>query len=358
MSLTTWFGWGTSDASGELPEIFPLGILEKDFVTTDVVNIFTKILTDVLERTQGIPEDTQNLLWDNCVQSESSDGLVTMLAKSISLKEELFLIYEPAIKLLRRAQGQEANQIRLDYQNSGESSLGVFISFKNYSRADMIRLYSCLEYCTVAALSKSMNLSKAIQLKLSDLRGSVGAIDVTQIKAQGLLIAQGLGAGKDVMLDAKDSIETSSPDLTATKESLAFISEKRSFYLGMPASYMTGETSKGGLSDTGEGDAKAIERGLKNYFFSIIKPVVETIFTVKLTFKSEDFRQINSSLEALKTFELTGDELLSQDNKRVIVNKLFGLPEDEKGDPPAPVEPGNNNISPQTTGGRAGKAGQ
>ncbi len=91
------------------------------------------------------------------------------------------------------------------------------------------------------------------------------------------------------------------------------------------------------MGDSGEGDAKAVERGLKNYFFSIVKPVLETIFGIKATFKSEDFRQISSSLEALKTFELTSDELISQDNKRIIINKLFGLPEDEKGDPPDPM---------------------
>jgi hypothetical protein len=313
-------------------------MIEKDFVTIDVQNIFSRILTDVLERTQGIPEASEQLLWDNCVANESSDGLVTMLSKAMAGKHDLFLVYDKAVKLIRKADPKEESQIRKDYKDRGESVVGTYITFKNYTRSDMVRLYSALEYCAVAALSKSMNLSKAIQLKLSDLRSSVGLTDSADVKAQALKIAEGLQNGKDVMLDAKDTIETSAPDLTATKSAMEFIAQKRSFYLGLPATYITGESSKG-LGDSGVGDAKAVERGLKNYYFSVIKPVSEALFGVKTTFKSEDFDGLSTSLEALKTFELTSDELISQDNKRVIINKLFGLPENEKGDEPKELAP-------------------
>jgi hypothetical protein len=78
---------------------------------------------------------------------------------------------------------------------------------------------------------------------------------------------------------------------------------------------------------------------LKNYFYAVIKPCVEAIFGVTLTFKSEDFDQITSSLETLKTFELTSEEYISSENKRIILNKLFGLPENSKGDEVDEPEP-------------------
>jgi hypothetical protein len=336
MSAASWFSWGTgTDTDTELPDIFPLGVLERDFINVDTVNLYGKILTDVIERTQGLTDDIENSLWDNCLQSENSFGLVTMLAKAMAEKKDLFLVYDRSVKLLRNATNAEAEQIKVDYKARGESAVGTYISFKNYTRTDMIKLYSALEYCTINALNKQMNLAKAIQVKMSDLRGSVSLTDSAEVKVQAKAIATSLKCGKDVLLDAKDTIITAVPDLKATEASMAFLNEKRSFYLGLPASYITGQAPKG-LGDSGEGDAKAVERGLKNYYFSIIKPVIEAIFGKKTTFKSEDFRQITSSLEAMKIFELTSEELMTTDNKRVIINKLFGLPEDEKGGEPAP----------------------
>lgn len=348
MGLAGLFSWRATSANNELPEIYSLSIKEKDFVTTDVENIYARILTDVLERTQGIPEENQALLWDNCVASESSDGLVTMLSKAMTEKRDLFLVFDRPTKVVRKADSREEEQIKKDYKDRGISAVGVYVTFKNYTRTDMVKLYSALEYCTVAALSKSMNLSKAIQLKLTDLRGSVSLVDSNDVKTQAKAIADGLKDGRDVLLDAKDSIETATPDLTATKSSMDFIAEKRSFYLGLPASYITGIGGKT-VGDSGQADAKAVERGLKNYFFSVVKPTIESIFGIKVTFKSEDFMQLSTSLEALKTFELTSEELLSMENKTQLVNKLFGLPENSKGDAPEPTPDPVLPPTPPTT---------
>lgn len=339
MSLASMFGWNLSTTtSEELPDIFPLPVGQDAFVKVDSLTIFLKILTDVLERTQNIPEEVQPLLWDNCLKSESAKGLVTLLSEAISLKEDLFLVYDKSVKIIRKATSGEQAQIQADYEKQGESSVGVYISFKNYVRADMIKLYSALEYSTVSSLSKNMALSKAIQIKIELLRGSTALTDASVAKAQAIAMANALAKGKDIYLDAKDSVETAKPDLTATKEAMAFLDSKRAFYLGMPSSYVTGE-QPGGLGDSGVGDAKAIDRGLRIYYFSIIKPVVEAVFKIKTTYKSQDFSQISAALEAMKTFALTDDTMVSADNKRLILNKLLDLPEDAKGDAPPKIDP-------------------
>lgn len=316
----------------EIPDIFPMPILMAEFVTLDTQIIYTRILTDVLDRTEGLPEEILPMLWDNCVASELPDGLVTMLAKAMVAKADLFIVYDRSVKVVRAATSIEKTQIKADYEKANKSSVGVFVSFKNYKLSDMVRLYSALEFCAVSGLYKSGNLSKAIQLKISDLRASVGAMDSGKPQTQAVAIAKGLGAGRDVMMDAKDEIVTTTPDISAAQSSMELIAQKRSFYLGLPASYITGQQSKG-LGDTGEGDAKAIERGLRTYFFSIVKPTLEAVFNVKsLTFESDDFRSLGSSLEALKTFELTSDDLVSREDKRTITHKLFGLPPETEGD--------------------------
>jgi hypothetical protein len=181
------------------------------------------------------------------------------------------------------------------------------------------------------------NLSKAIQIKLNDLRGSVSLADKADVEAQGKKISDGLKAGKAIMIDAEDMIETGKPDLTAHEKSMMFIVQKKSYYLGLPASYITGELSGSALSDTGKSDTKAIDRGLKPFYFSIIKPIIESLFGSKTDFKTEDSEGLSTALEVLKTMDMTSDEYMNKDNKTVVVNKAFGLDIDEKGDEPEDV---------------------
>ncbi len=338
-SLAEWFGWNNTVVSDELPEIYPMPVTSGDFISTEIVAIYSKILTDVLERTQGLSDDQVALMWDSCVKSSSSDGLITRLAKAMANKQDLYLVYERALGVIRVATGSEQQQIRTDYETQTESKVGTYISFKNFDRSDMVKFYIGLEYYTVASLYKTMNLSKSIQIKISDLRGSVSVMDSAEVKAQAKKIADALGAGRDVLMDAKDEIENAVPDLTAVKESMGFLLDKLAFYLGLPDSYITGEQTTG-IGSTGENDMRAVERGLKNYFFSIIKPTLQALFDgVKLSYKSQDFRQIENASNILKTFALIDDTLISSDNKRMIINRLLDLPAGSKGDPAPKVLP-------------------
>lgn len=332
MSLTSgWFPWlGSKTPVSEFPEIFPLSVKHADFVDVDVQTIYTRILTDVIERTQGLTEDELSLLWDNCLGSELQDGLITLLAKAMSKKAELCIVYDSTVGVIRKATALEAEKIKADYKTQSESPDGVYITFKEYKRTDFVKLYSAFEYSNVASLYKQTNLAAAIQLKFKGLRGDVGLGDSADVTAQMVLIAKGLAAGKSVGIDGEDTIETAKPDLTASETANKFIQEKRSFYLGLPASWITG-MSKNSMGDTGEGDRVKVEQGLKGYFVSIVKPVVKAIFDKDVTFKSEDFRQLTAALEAMKTFELTGEEFMSSENKLKLINKLFGFAEDTKG---------------------------
>jgi hypothetical protein len=338
MSISQWFGFSASNEASELPEIFPMPILLSDFIRIDVAAIYSKILTDVLERIHGLTDDQVQLMWDNCVKSSKADGLITMLADAMANKKDLFVVFEQAVGVIREATFDEQVKIRADYEKAAESSVGVFISFKNYLRSDMVKLYSGLEYCSVSSLYKSMNLSKAVQLKVSDLRGSVSLTDSSKAIAQAKEVARSLASGKDILIDAKDVVETSSPDLDATEKSIEFIANKLSFYLGMPASYIAGEQTTG-IGSTGEADQRAVERGLKGYYFSIMKPAIEAIFDATLSYKSQDFRHIQSGLDVLKAFAVTDEEFISRDNKTKIINQVFDLPEDAEGDPVPKAEP-------------------
>lgn len=323
-NLFTFKGNTISDSS--LPEIYPVAITQDEFVNSDAFSIYDKILKDTIERTFGLKEETNKYLFDNCLGSENQHGLISMLAYAMVNKKELYIVFDKAVDVLREATQAEKVQIKSDYEKQAQSSIGFYISFKNFKKTDFVKLYSSLEYIMVSGLNKSVNLSKSIQIKMDQMRGGVSLSDSSTVISQAQTIASELGKGKDVLLDGKDSIEMLSPNLEATEKTLIFINQKRSFYLGLPASYITGVLNSG-LGDTGSADAKAIDRGLKYYYFSIIKPVFESIFQIKTSYMDQDYSQINSGLEALKTFSLIDDSLLNEESKKQIINKLFDLRE-------------------------------
>lgn len=329
MSLATFFGFGGgSGESSELPVLWKLPVLQAAFVELDTEAIYAKILTDVAERCHGLNDDQQSLLFDNCVKSSNSDGLITLFAKGLSNKSELFLVYDKSIKVFRTATGEEIQQIREDYKKQAQSSVGVFISFKNNSRADMMKLYSGIEFNTICGLNKNINLATAIQFKMSKLRESVGVTDADEVKAQAKAIATGMAQGRDALLDGEDKIELPKLDMKPTTEAIAFLEGKRSFYLNMPASYINGILS-GGLGATGEADQNAVERGLKHWFFAVMKPALEALFDATITYKSQNYRMITQALEALKTFDLTSNDFLNDENKKAIIEGLLGIDSDD-----------------------------
>lgn len=331
--IKSWVGWKVSGASDtELPEIYPMPILIADFLKVDVVGIYTKILTDVAERTQGLSEDQSITLWDSCLKSNATTGLISLLADAMANKNELFLVYEKEVNVVRKATSEEQAKIKADYDASTKSTVGIYVSFTKYLRSDLIKFYSTLEYLTIASIYKSMNLSKAIQIALEDLRKSVGSVDAAAVIAQAKAMAEALKNGKDIMMDGKDAIKTTTPNLEAANASITLLNQKKGWYLGMPASYITGEQTTG-MGTTGENDTKAVERGLKNYFESILKPVLDALFGVKVKYKSQDFRQIDQALEAMKTFELVQDkDLLSDENRKLIINGLLDIKDENDGE--------------------------
>lgn len=314
-----------SDA--EIKEIFPFALRSVDFIRADILQTYEKILTDVSERTHGLPEEDEPLLWDSAVATAANEGLITLLACAMTDQKDLFVVVKSGV--LRTATPEEEATIRKDYAAKGESTVGVFISFSKYRRTEMLTIYSGFEYCVLGSLNKTLNVAKSIQLKINDLRQSVSLNDAGIAREQAKSIATAMRNGNDVLLDAKDAVTTATPDTAPAEKAIGFLDNKRAWILGLPLAYIMGMQT-GGLGSTGEADMRAVERGLKQYFVSIIRPVFEALFGVDVEFKTQDFRQVTMALEVLKTFELTSDDNLSAQTKQDIVARVFDVdPEQE-----------------------------
>lgn len=315
--------------NNEVPDIFPLSANKTEFLKNDILSTYQKILTDTIDRTFGIPKAAQWALWDNVVESENNEGLVTLIATAMADQTELFIVYKPSIGVIRKATREEQDLIKKDYEKSGKSELGVFVSFKRYKRTSMLKIWSEFEFCLLAGMNKQLNLSKAMQIKVNELRSSIALNDSEIAIDQAKSVATALRNGNDVLIDKNDQIEVLTVNMDASEKSMQFLANKKAWVLSMPASYITGEQT-GGIGSSGENDSRAIEKGLKQYFVSIIKPVCDLLFDVECKFKTQDFRNISSALEVLKTFDLVSDENMSRQSKQEIVARVFELDMDDE----------------------------
>lgn len=323
--LKSLIGFGNANYTNkftELPDIYPIGCTIEDFVRQDIKSTFEKILVDVLERTHGVPENKRHVLYDSFVQTEGSKGLISILVDAIVKRQDVFIVYKNDV--VRIADRDEEKKIKADYEKQAKSKEGIFVSFRHFDKSKMLEIYSRLEYCVIGSLRKTLGISQAVQVKLSGLRSNIGANDAQLAIDQGKQIADALAKGKDILIDKEDQIENATPDLSATDKAMIFLDGKKAWILGFPISYINGEQT-GGIGSTGEGDTKAIERGLKAYFSSIIQPVLKELMGLNVKFKSQDFRQLTSALEALKTFELSSGEILSEETMRDIASRLFDV---------------------------------
>lgn len=364
MSWWEFFTGDSASSDSELPEIFPFPLSSKEFIECDIKTTYTMILTDAMERVEGLAKEQEPALWDSCLQSENSVGLISLLAEAMADTAELFLVYKAGV--LRKATQEEQEKIRADYKTTAKSSTGVFISFKGYRRTKMLKIYSALEYCVLAALNKLVNLAKAVQIKINELRSSASLADSSIAGNQAKALATSLRAGKDIALDAKDLVESASPDITPTEKAIAFLDSKRAWILSLPLAYVSGAQTAG-IGSTGEADMRATERGLKQYFTSILQPVLKAVFNKDTEFKSQDFREIGSAMDAVKTFELAGNTLVSLKSQQNIVCQMLGLDPDEErkqiekeGDLSEEEEQtdGNPDPSPDAQNGSAGSPGR
>lgn len=330
MSLISWAFKSQAELSNsEIPEIFPLALESAVFVKADILNTYVKILTDVAERTHGLKEDQEPLLWDSAVQTKTNEGLISLLACAMADKKDLFLVYNPSVGIIRKATQEEEQKIRDDYAKLGESKVGVYVSFRGYRRTDMLEIYSSFEYCVLGNLNKTLNVAKSVQFKIGDLRKSVSLADSGIAREQARSIAEAMRRGNDVLLDATDSVTTATPDTAPAEKAIAFLDAKRAFILGLPLSYVVGEQTAG-IGSTGEADMRAVERGLRQYFVSIIRPIFEELFKVTVEFKSQDFRQMNTALEVARTFDLVSDDYISRESKQQIIARVFDLDPDKE----------------------------
>ena len=286
---------------------FPLSVLEKNFIDTELKNLYTNILTECYAHSNLATDKDFNsiALFDNALDHEQQKGLISLLARAMTMKHSISLVYEAGV-------------IRLADKNDKDP---IVCNFKQYELTDILKIYYSFLYLILSSINSGLNVSRAIQIKIADMRKLIARSDQKTTEDDLNLINGNLKSGKAVGLDALDKIEKIPFDIATAKESALFIERRIATSIRMPISFVTGEQSTG-ISATGEADDRALENGLRIYFNSIFKPIVSRLMKVNdIYLKTNILKHIQTYAQLIPIIETS--EYIDDEKKAEFISGIL-----------------------------------
>jgi hypothetical protein len=303
----------------ELGVSFALPLLNESFVKWFVIDLYKHVLTDCRNKAVGIKEKDDGMFWDSFVMTEQGKGLITLLAEAMYAKSKIYLVYKKEI--VSEANAAEKAEIDRKIKDKKELKKEALCDFTDFTKTDLLKICAGMFYNAIGATNTGMNITQALQVKISELRKSIADSDSKQSIGQAKTIAKGLKAGKAVLLDGNDQIVVPSFDTSTTEGSINLINGLAANFMGrFPLSYVNGALATG-ISTTGESDELAVGRALKFYFNSIFRPVVRGLTGYDIKFKEESWRKLAAVGNLIAVIEQS--DLIPQEYKDSFVREAF-----------------------------------
>ena len=323
-SAKEFFGSIFKNRASEETEIvlgapYCMSIARAEFLKIKTFTLYKKILHRVYSRSEGAKDaDKIASLFDSTERSAALRGLISLLAMAMTEKKEIAIVYDSGVA--RIAEEKEKQQIEKDYTEKSKSGTGVLVSFKNYCLSDLLLAYMSMLYDILSSMNTQVGLTKALQIKISNLRATVSMAGKDEPINQAKDINASLKAGRSVLMDEKDKVETLTINSESTEAAFQFVCSLIASELGVSLSFITGELTSG-MSATGEADQNADEYGFQDFFNSIFKPVCDKLYGWNLSFVSDDWRYFSAFIGSLIAVENSG--LLSQEQKQAFADRLL-----------------------------------
>lgn len=289
-----------------------------EFTEVFVYEFFHKILTDCFNKAGDFPAEKQQALWDSVlIDTDAKAGLISILARGMLKRSaELYLVYDGGF--VREASNEEKKKI----DANPASNAGAKISFTNFKKATVLLVLASLAESLLVNAKAGLKISESVLLKINALRDKVSLLNSGGVIEQARAIERGLKEGKGALLDAADAVEMPVFNSEPMETALDILFGLMSMVSGMPKAYVSGILT-GGLNNTGEGDAEAVDRGLAYYFNSIFKPVCDKLFKTNLVFKSSNWRKFAEIANFLPVLEGVGEDILPKEYKEKLIKELF-----------------------------------
>ena len=303
---------------------FDLSLKEKDFVDYMISDLYQSILTMCFDKII-FPESEKDFkdkitpsFYDNLSVEGINKGIIKNLAYGIVQNQKVFLVNASAGDNIIIRQGTQ-EELQKYEKEQGNIKNQIEMDFTKYNQSKTLRLFYSMIYWIIRATNTNVKISNSVLVKIAKLRELVAKEDADDVIKQAKEINEAIKRGNSIIADKDDTMERLEINSQATKDALDIAFSLVSGLIKMPLSFVNGELTTG-LTQTGDSDNLAIERGLKNYYYTILKPCIEKLFDTKTRFTSDNTAKLKTLIGILPQLELS--TLLTDEEKRAIIEDL------------------------------------
>lgn len=304
---------------------FDLSLKEKDFVDYMVSDLYQSILTMCFDKIifpdakeKDFKDKITPSFYDNLSVEGINKGIIKNLAYGIVQNQKVFLINASAGDDIIVRQGTQ-EELQKYEKEQGNIKNQIQMDFTKYNQSKALKLFYSMIYWIIRATNTNVKISNSVLVKIAKLRELVAKEDAEEVIKQAKEINDAIKKGNSIIADKDDTMERLEINSQATKDALDVAFSLVSGLIKMPLSFVNGELTTG-LTQTGDSDNLAIERGLKNYYYTILKPCTEKLFETKTRFSSDNTAKLKTLIGILPQLELS--TLLTDDEKRAIIEDL------------------------------------
>lgn len=302
-----------------------LTIEEKKFIETKTRALFERILKRCYHKTAGIDEDESDKIALSMFLSveygAQKNGTIPLVAQAMTSRTKLYLVYDKAASLVRKASIEEQEEIIKNY-NSNNNILaalsggkrGMALDFTQFNLSLLVKCYMALIYAVMDSGNTQVNMARSIQIKIDKLRENISVLTSEDAKAQASEINDALKNGRSVLLSSTDNVIQTAINATSIKDALEIFYTGLASDLGLSLSFVSGELTSG-MSATGDADINYEDTGIRDYWSSIWRPIMIKLYGQdKVKFKTDRWRNIGQKLQNLIMIE--NSELFTDEQKK------------------------------------------
>lgn len=303
---------------------FNLSLKETEFVDYMVSDLYQSILTMCFDKIifpdaeKDFKDKITPSFYDNLSVEGINKGIIKNLAYGIVQNQKVFLVNASAGDNIIVRQGTQ-EELQKYEKEQGNIKNQIQMDFTKYNQSKALKLFYSMIYWIIRATNTNVKISNSVLVKIAKLRELVAKEDAEEVIKQAKEINDAIKRGNSIVADKDDTMERLEINSQATKDALDVAFSLVSGLIKMPLSFVNGELTTG-LTQTGDSDNLAIERGLKNYYYTILKPCTEKLFDTKIRFTSDNTAKLKTLIGILPQLELS--TLLTDDEKRAIIEDL------------------------------------
>lgn len=299
-----------------LPEIFPFGLCRQDFVHFKLISIYENLLTQCHNRSRGFKDNQEKTLWNNyeAVNSYNTRGVIRLISISMSEQRTMAISYDKSTNVAQEALGEKFAEILNDYRKMTRSDKGVYINFERYYKSCIIAEYLNLLYSALLSANAQLGLSRAVQFKADKLRETQANNSNDEWKSQAKQVVDSVLAGRAVLISKDDELKLPDVNVEPVQNAIEFYSQLIAGELGVSTGFVTG-IIKNGMNSTGEAEMMADENGIKVFFYSVFKPICDSLYKINLEFVTDNYRktaELAKVIPYLESSEAVSDEQLEK----------------------------------------------